>query len=213
MTKRLLLTIFLSATTLFFIGIAPASAGDFDGEFQALIDQFEDSLEDATKAQALEDAAGELSDRIRQFRRDQRSELSKEELDRLRDMASEVRSLKSATRVVGQTHNAAYVSIESFDRIRDRLGLEPRVLQTHESGLELVRIDAGDFVSLLFRNPTKMNMTVMYSTNDPASPGGVGSAMCESYAVMSGLYNSRDREVEVVEFSIQAQEVRTKGCD
>lgn len=192
---------------------AEASAQDFEAEYAGLIAEFASSLQDTTAAESLADRADALYDRIRQHRRDNRDELSREERDRLGDLSGEVRSFRAATRVVGQLHNAADMDIESFDRVRERLGLEPRVLQTEDSGVELVRIDVGSFSSILLRNPTKTTFTMTYGVNDPESPGGVGSAVCEKYSVMSGLFNSRDREIEGLEFIINARPMRAAGCD
>ena len=93
------------------------------------------------------------------------------------------------------------------------LGLEPVVLQTTESGVELVQIDVGSFRSLLLRNPTTTTFTLVYGVNDPGRPGGVGSAFCEAYSVMSGLFNSRDAELEGLEFIIEARPAPVRGCD
>ena len=66
---------------------------------------------------------------------------------------------------------------------------------------------------MLLRNPTGTTFAVTYRVNDPERPGGVGSAACESYSVMSGLFNTRDREVEGLAFTINAHDVRVSRCD
>ena len=129
------------------------------------------------------------------------------EYDRLRDLYKEVRGLKSVTRVVGQIRNTSYVSIETFDQVNARLGLEPRVLQSFDSGLELVRIDVGDYGSLLFRNPTKTTYSAIYRVSGAEEAGGAGSAACESYSVLSGKFNSRDRGIDDREFEVSTQDV------
>jgi len=208
----------LSTTMLIVFGLlvpaGDASTQGFEAEYESLVGGFSASLDDETAVGRLVEEAGDLTDRIRAYRRDNRDSLSDEELDRLRDLANEVRAFESVTRVVGQIHNAADVSIESFEAVRERLGLQPQVLLTHESGLELIRIDVGSFVSLLLRNPTQTTFSASYGVNDPERPGGVGSAFCEKYSVMSGLFNSRDRELEGLEFiTIGAQPSRAGRCD
>jgi hypothetical protein len=195
------------------LGGSAASAQGFEAEYLRLIDEFAGSLGETTSVEALADRADALYDRIRQYRRESRGDLSKEELDRLRKLYREVLRFKTVTRTVGQVSNVAHASIEGFDAVKDRLGLEPRVLQRLESGLELVRIDVGSFGSILLRNPTKTTFTVTYGVNDPQRPGGIGNAACESFSVMSGLFNSRDREIEDIEFTIQARDTRVSGCD
>jgi len=192
---------------------APASPQDFEAEYGTLVDEFAGSLANASAAEALLDRADALRDRIRQHRRDNRADLSREELDRLSDLAEEVLRFGAVTRVVGQVHNAADASIEGFDAVKSRLGLEPRVIQTFGSGLELVRIEVGTFVSLLLRNPTKTTFTITYGVNDPERPGGVGSAACERYSVMSGLFNSRDRDIDGLEFTVEARPAPVGNCD
>jgi len=49
--------------------------------------------------------------------------------------------------------------------------------------------------------------------NDPERPGGLGNAFCENYSVMSGLFNSRDRDLTGLEFTIEARDTRVGGCD
>lgn len=210
-TRRLSLTLFPVVLALLLTG--GAAAQDFNAEFKGLISAFAGSLGDTAEAEALMEEADMLYDRIRQHRRDNRDALSEEELDRLRDLSREVRSFEAVTRVVGQLHNAADVSIEGFDLVKDRLGLEPQLLQTFESGVELVRIDVGPFGSLLLRNPSKTTFAVTYSVNDPERPGGVGSASCESYSVMSGLFNSRDREIDELAFTLDTRETPAERCD
>jgi len=213
MIRRFVPAIFIPVIGVFLLTSVSAAAEDFVVEYEELIEKFGDSLADSTAAEAQVERADALYERIRQHRRDKRDDLSKAELDRLRDLFREVRNFKAVARVAGQVHNAAYVSIEGFDSANERLGLEPRVLQTHKSGLELVRIDVGEFASLLLRNPTKTTFTAMYGVNDKERPGGVGSATCESYSVMSGLFNSRDREIEGLEFTIEAHDTGIGSCD
>ena len=188
-------------------------AQDFDAEYRGMLEEFSDALPDTVAAEALIEQADALYDNVRQHRRDNRDSLSDEELDRLLELSREVRSFESVTRVVGQTHNAAETSFESFDRVSEQLGLEAQVLQTHESGLELVQFEIGGFVSLLLRNPTKTTYAISYGVNDPERPGGVGSAACESYSVLSGLFNSRDRELEGLEFTFDARATRAGSCN
>jgi len=195
------------------VASVPVSAEDFEAEYDELIEQFGASLPDSAAAEAQVDRADDLYDRIRQHRRDHREDLSKAELDRLKDLSVEVRRFRGVARVVGQVSNGAHTSIDAFEAVQERLGLEPQVILTHESGLELVRIDVDEFGSILIRNPTKMTVTVMYGVNDPERPGGVGNAACESYSVMSGLFNSRDREIEDVEFTIRVRDTGTGNCD
>jgi hypothetical protein len=190
-----------------------ASAQDFAAEYVELIEDFAGSLYDTTSVEALVDRADALYDRIRQHRRDSRDELSEEDLDGLRDLSVEVQQLEGVARAVGQLSNASRVSIESFDAVAERLGLEPQVLLTVEPGLELVRIDVGSFGSVLIRNPNKTTFTVMTGVNDPERPGGIGNAACESYSVMSGLFNSRDREIEELEFTVSARDTGVGSCD
>ncbi len=204
--------LFLLFGVLLLVG-APASAEDFEAEYEGLIKQFATSLPDSAAVEGQVDDADDLYDRIRAYRKEKRDDLSEEELDRLRDLSREVRRFKGVARVVGQIHNAADTSIEGFDLVNGRLGLEPEVILTHESGLELVRIDVDKFTSILFRNPTQVTFSVTYSVNDPERPGGVGSAFCEKYSVLSGLFNSRDRELEGLEFTIQVRESEAGGCD
>jgi hypothetical protein len=192
----------------------PASSQDFEGAYTALVDAFGDALPDASLLEDLVGRADALADQIQEHRRANRDGLSRDELNHLRDLRREVVRFESVARTVGQTSNGARVSIEGFDVVRERLGLEPRVVQTLDSGLELVRLEVGSFVSLLWRNPTKVNLTAMYGVNDPDHPGGTGNALCESYSVLAGLFNSRDRDVEAVEFlSLESREVRAGGCD
>ncbi|TXS94177.1 hypothetical protein FV139_11305 [Parahaliea maris] len=213
MTKRITSVFFwFFLGSCLFASIA-ASAEDFDDEYQELIDDFRSSLDDTTALQEQVERADALHDRIRQYRRDKRGDLPKEELDQLRDFAREVRSFKSVVKVVGQLGNSADISIEAFDTVNAQLELEPVVLQQFESGLELVRIDVGGYGSLLFRNPTPTTYTVIYSAEGAEQSGGVGSADCESYSVLSGLYNSRDRAIDNLVFSVQANKVGVKACD
>ena len=194
------------------LSVAASAAPDFDAEYQALLDTFPDAMVDTAAAEALVDKANELYERIRDYRRSQRSELSSEEYDRLRDLYKEVRGFRSVTRVVGQISNIAYVKIEAFDQVNARLGLEPQLLQSLDSGLELVRIDVGDYGSLLFRNPTKTTYSTIYQVSGAEEAGGVGNAACESYSVLSGKFNSRNREIEDREFEVRTQGVGVKGC-
>ncbi len=213
MSARPLSFILLSLTFAPLLWGSAAFAQGFEAKYARLIEEFDGSLDNTASLEALVDQADALYKRIRQYRRDSRDDLSQEELDRLRDLYGEVRQFKSVTRTVGQLSNGAKARIESFDAVREQLGLEPRVLQALESGLELVRIDVGSFGSLLLLNPTKTTFTVMYGVNDPERPGGIGNAACESYSVMSGLFNSRDREIEEIEFTIEVRDTRVGGCD
>ena len=190
-----------------------AFAQDFDAEYKKLIAQFEESVADSAAAAKLVDRADDLYDRIRQHRRDNRKSLSDAQRDQLKDLSVEVRDFKAVTRVVAQVHNAADASIEGFETVNTKLGLEPKVIQTHDSGLELVRIEVGKFVSLLLRNPTKTTFAIMYEVNDPDRPGGVGTAACESYSVLSGLFNSRDRKLEGLELKLRPRATGAGGCD
>ena len=190
-----------------------ALAQGFDAEFEALVAEFPRSLPDEAAVESLVERAGELRDRIRQHRRDNRDSLSDEALDELSDLSDEVRAFRSVSRVVGQLHNAADVDVESFDAVRERLGLRPQVLLTHQSGVELVRIEVDSFVSLLLHNPTATTFSVSYGVNDPERPGGVGSAGCEKYSVMSGLFNSRDRDLEGLEFTLDTRANTAGRCD
>jgi hypothetical protein len=210
--RRLPLILYLAVFALLFTAVA-ASAQDFGTEYEGLIEEFTTSLDDSASVEGLVDRADELYKRVRQHRRDNRDDLPEEESDRLRDLYQEIRSFKAVTRVVGQVHNAADVSIEGFDEVNGRLGLEPQVLQTLESGVELVRIDVNSFGSLLLRNSTKTTFGVTYTVNDPERPGGVGSASCESYSVMSGLFNTRDREIEGLEITIATRGLQVTDCD
>ncbi len=203
---------------LFTAVILLASADDawsqgFESEYGDLVSAFSGSLGDASVVEALVEKADDLYDRIRQHRRDNRDSLSDEERDQLSEFSREVRAFKSAGRVVGQIHNAADIGVESFDRVKERLGLAPEVLQTHESGVELVQVKVGSFVSLLLRNPTKTTFSITYSVNDPERPGGVGSARCEAYSVMSGLFNSRDRQLDGLELTFETRPNRAGSCD
>ena len=186
---------------------------EFEAEFERLVADFPGSLSSEAAAEALVEQADDLYDRIRRHRRDNRDSLPDEERNELSDLADEVRALQWVTRVVGQLHNAADVSIESFDAVRERLGLEPQVLLAHESGVELVRIEVDSFVSLLLHNPTATTFSVMYGVNDPERPGGVGSAACENYSVMSGLFNSRDRDLDGLEFTLELRANTAGRCD
>lgn len=78
------------------------------------------------------------------------------------------------------------------------------------SGLQLVRLDVGSFGSILVRNPTKTTYTLPYATNEPNSTGGIGSAACENYPALSGLYNSRDRNIENIEFTLRPMPISCK---
>lgn len=186
---------------------------DFDAEYQALLGSFAGALSEESSVESLMEQAAELRDRIRQHRRDHRDDLTDGERDALADLADEVRALRSVSRVVGQVHNAAEVSIESFEAVKGRLDLAPQVLLTHESGVQLVELRVGGFVSLLLHNPTATTFSVTYGVNDPERPGGVGSAACESYSVMSGLFNSRDRDLDGLEFTLDTRPNRAGGCD
>ena len=187
---------------------------DFEAQYEALVEEFPEAFPDTTTLEALADRAATLGDRIRAHRMDNRDTMSDEEWDRNREIRSELRALRSVIRVVGQLSNSADVEIENFDLVNARLGLEPQVLETHESGLELVRIDVGSFQSWLLRNPTKKTVSVNYETNDPERPGGIGSASCESYSVMSGLFNSRDRDLESIELELgYVRDLPVGGCD
>ncbi|GAB3285638.1 hypothetical protein [Parahaliea aestuarii] len=190
-----------------------AFAEDFDAEYQGLIEDFRGSLNDSTALQQQVDKADALHDRIQQYRRDKRSELPKADLDQLRDLAREVRYFKSVTKVVGQLRNSADVDIEAFDTVNAQLQLQPVVLQQFDSGLEIVRIDVDGYGSLLIRNSTPITFTVTYSAQGAEQSGGVGSANCESYSVMSGLYNSRDRAIDNLVFTVDAHKVGVKACD
>lgn len=190
-----------------------AAGQDFQSEYEALVAAFPGALSDAAKVEALMDQADELRDRIRAHRRDARDSLSDAERGALGELADEARALRSMARVVGQTHNAADVSIESFDAVREEVVLTSEVILTHESGVELVRVTVGSFVSLLVHNPTATTFSVMYSVNDPDRPGGVGSAACERYSVMSGLFNSRDRELDELDFTLDLRGNRAGRCD
>ena len=212
MTSHRLTAVLIFVAASLLGGATEISAQDFESEYELLLAEFASSLSDETAATALMDGADGLYKRIRQHRRDNRDELSQEELDRLRDLYKEVRDFKGVVRVVGQLHNAADQDIEGFELVAARLGLQHRVLQTLESGLQLVRIDVGVFGSILLLNPTSKTFTVSYGVNDPKRPGGVGSAACESYSVMSGRFNSRDREIEGLEFTINARIAPVSGC-
>jgi hypothetical protein len=185
----------------------------FESEYEDLLTEFPRSLSDEAAVEVLVDQADVLYDRIRQHRRDNRDSLSDEERDELSELADEVRAFRGVARVVGQLHNAADVSIESFDTVRERLGLQPQAVLAHESGVELIRIEVDSFVSLLLYNPTPTTFSVMYGVNDPERPGGVGSAACEKYSVMSGLFNSRDRELEGLEFTLEIRANTAGRCD
>ena len=104
----------LSTTTLVVLGLlvpaAATSAQGFEAEYESLVDRFSVSLDAEAAVDRLVEEAGDLTDRVRQHRRDNRDSLSDEELDRLRDLANEVRAFESVTRVVGQKSNAADVS-------------------------------------------------------------------------------------------------------
>lgn len=187
-------------------------AQDWEGEYEALITDFRSSLADPTALEAVRSQADSLRDRIRRQRLDNRDQLAEEEFDRLQDLEYEVRDLRGLVRVVGQLGNSADIEIEEFDTVNRRLGLEPRVIETLDSGVELVRIDIGSFGSLLLRNPTATTFLVDYETNDPERPVGIGSATCESYSVMSGLFNTRDRELEGLELTVRANQALPGGC-
>ncbi|MGD2071346.1 MAG: hypothetical protein PVI57_21940 [Gemmatimonadota bacterium] len=195
-------TAFLLAFLLACGPAAHAGGQDFEAEYESLIEDFLAAVPDTAALEALDERSDSLTDRIRGYRSDHRADLSDEELDRLGDLASEVAVLDQVIRVVGQLSNSADVEIEDFDAVNRRLELEPRVLQTHESGLEIVRIDIGSFGSMLLRNPTTMTFQVDYETNDADRPYGFGSADCQSYSVMSGLFNSRDRDLENIELTL-----------
>lgn len=186
---------------------------DFDAEYETLIEEFRAATPDTVALEALVDRADALSDRIRDYRRDNRDDLPEDEYDRLRDLGYEVGDFERVIRVVGQLSNSADVEIEDFDAVNRRLGLEPRVLRTLDDGVELVRVDVGSFGSMLLRNPTKSTLIVNYTTNDSERPGGTGSAACESYSVMSGLFNSRDRDIESIELEFRLSDPGIGGCD
>lgn len=185
----------------------------FQSEFKTLLKKFEGALADEASAKALLDSADQLYDEARDYRRENRKSLSKEESSQLRDFYTEVRDFKGAVRVIGQLHNAASTDIDDLDRVISRLGLKATVMQTFSSGLELVRIDVGTFGSVLLRNPSKTNYVVVYSVNDPESSGGAGSAKCEDYSVLSGLFNSRDRRIEGLKFEVNATALSAASCD
>lgn len=208
-----------SAPALVFAALVLACAAsdapggqDWEEEYEALITDFRSSPEDTTALEAIREQADSLSDRVRRHRLDNRDQLAEAEFDRLRDLEYEVGDFRKVVRVVGQLSNSADIEIEEFDTVNRRLGLEPRVLQTLDSGVELVRIDIGSFGSMLLRNSTTTTFLVDYETNDPERPGGIGSAICESYSVMSGLFNTRDRELEGLELNLQANEPVRGGC-
>ncbi len=190
-----------------------ALAEDFDAEYQSLIEQFRGSLNDTTALQRQVEKADALYDRIRQYRRDKRSELMKAKLDQLRDLARQVRYFKSVTRVVGQLNNRADVDIKAFDTVNARLQLQPVVHQQFDSSLELVRIDVDGYGSLLIRNPTPITFNFNYSAKGAEQSAGVGSADCKSYSVLSGLYNSRDRTIDNLVFTVDVHTVGVKACD
>lgn len=91
------------------------------------------------------DKADEFYKRIRDYRHSKRSEPERDGYGRLRDLYHEVRALKLVTRIVSQTSNTSYIKIETFDQINAHLGLEPRLQQTFDSGLELLCIDVSDY--------------------------------------------------------------------
>ena len=213
MIRRMSLVAGSFALLHFILSVDPASSQGFDSEYADLRGGFSRALSNEAAVEALVDKAGDLYDRIRQHRRDNRDSLSDEERDRLRDLAGEVRAFEAVSRVVGQIHNAADVDIESFDEVKDKLGLRPEVLMTHDSGVELVRVEVGSFISWLLRNPTATTFSITYTVNDPERPGGVGSAFCESYSVMSGLFNSRDRDLEGLEITYETRPSRAGSCD
>jgi len=214
MIRRFLSTIFPLVVICLHASADAASGQGFEAEYESLVADFSSSLSNEAAVEALVEQADELYDRIRQHRRESRDSLSDEERDGLSNLSDEVRAFQGVTRVVGQLSNAADVSVESFDAVRERLGLEPQVLHTHESGVELVRIEVDSFVSLLLHNPTATTFSVMYGVNDPERPGGVGSAFCENYSVMSGLFNSRDRDdLDGLEFTLETRASRAGRCD
>ncbi len=214
MPNRALVVACVIACANLFAVSTPAAAQDYTAEYEELLEDFADSLDDEATARALVERADELYDRIRQYRSDNRKSLPKEQSDALRDLYKEVRSFKYYVRVVAQLGNTADTGIEKFEAVSKQLGLEPRVLQTHAgSGLQLVRLDVGSFGSILVRNPGTTTYTLLYSTNDPKRPGGIGSAACESYSVLSGLFNSRDRDIENIEFVLQPTPISAIKCD
>lgn len=190
-----------------------SGAQSFEARYEEIAADLASSVQDTAALEALQDRADSLSEEIRRHRLDNRDQLDDEEYDRLRELDSEVGDFADVVRVVGQLSNSADVEIEEFDRVNRRLNLEPEIMQTLDSGLELVRIEIGSFTSILVRNPTPEILIVDYEVNDPDRPVGTGNAACESYSVMSGLFNSRDRDIESIELDFRLQDSGIGGCD
>jgi hypothetical protein len=189
-----------------------AGVQDYERRYEDIAADLASSVQDETALEALQDRADSLSDEIRRHRLDNRDQLDDEESDRLRALESEVGDFADVVRVVGQLSNSADVEITEFDTVNRRLKLEPEVMQTLDSDLELVRIEIGSFTSILLRNPTPATLIVDYEVNDPDRPVGTGNAACESYSVMSGLFNSRDRDLEGLQIQLQSAPTGFGDC-
>lgn len=181
-----------------------ATAQDFEAELDVLMDRFPSAVDDTTTLEALDEELDVLEDRIRDHRRANRSDLTREERDRLSELDDHVDAYQDVITVVGQLRNTANMSLEDFERVAGRLGLEPEVVHTAEPGLEVVRVDVGSFRSFLIRNTTGESHVVNYSYRTPSmerDQSGIGSSLCNTLAVFSGLLNTRDKELSGLEFT------------